>query len=81
MARKDRSNGKKGGVICFCVKTSISFSEVKLPVCNNNLEIMEIKVNNVAIFNVYYPPSDLIDKTCLSLITKFPYDFNTHQNM
>ena len=33
---------------------------------------MGMKVSNVAIFNVYNPPSNSIDKTCLSLITKFP---------
>ena len=33
---------------------------------------MGIKVSNVAIFNVYNPPSNSLDKTCLSFITKFP---------
>ena len=33
---------------------------------------MGIKVSNVAIFNVHKPLSNSIDKTCLSLITKFP---------
>ena len=70
--RKDRSNGNKGGGICFCVKNAISFSEIRLPECSNSIEIMEIKVSNVAIFNVYNPPANSIDKTCLSFITKFP---------
>ena len=84
--RKDRSNGKKGGDICFCVKNTISFSEIRLPECSNSIEIMGIKVSNVAIFNVYNPPSNSIDKTCLSFITKFPKviicgDFNAHHKM
>ena len=34
---------------------------------------MGIKVSNGAIFIVYNPPSNSIDKTCLSFITIFPY--------
>ena len=83
--RKDRSNGKKGG-ICLCVKNTISFSEIRLPECSNSIEIMGIKVSNVAIVNVYNPPSNSIDKRCLPLITKFPEviicgDFNAHHKM
>ena len=84
--RRDRSNGKKGGGICFWVKNTISFSEIKLSVCSNNLEIMGIKVSNVAILNLYNLPSNSIDKTCLSFITQFPNvmicdDFNAHHKM
>ena len=84
--RKDRSNGKKGGGICFCVKNTISFSEIRLPECSKSIEIMGIKVSNAAIFIVYNPPSNSLDKTCLSFITKFPIviicgDFNAHHKM
>ena len=84
--RKDRSNGKKGGDISFCVKTTIFFSEIRLPECSNSIETMGIKVSNVAIFNVYNPLSNSIDKTCLSFITKFPKviicgDFNARHKM
>ena len=86
MIRKDRSNGKKRGGICFCVENTISFSEIRLPECSKSIEIMEIKVSNVAIFNVYNPPSNSIDKTYLLFITKFPNviicgDFNAHRKM
>ena len=84
--RKDRSNGKKGGGICFCVKNTISFSEIRQPECSKSIEIMGIKVSNAAIFSVYNPPSNSLDKTCLSFITQFPIviicgDFNAHHKM
>ena len=85
MTTKDRSNGKKGG-ICFCVKNTISFSELRLPECSNNLEIMGIIVSNEAIFNVNNPQSNSIDKTCPSCIFECPNviicgDFNAHNKM
>ena len=86
MIRNDRSNGKKEGAICLCVKNTIPFSEIRLPECSNSQEIMGINVGNIAIFNVYNLPSNSIDKTCLSFITKFPNviicgDFNAHHKM
>ena len=37
--RKDQSNGKKGGGICFCFKNTISFSEIRLPECGKPVTV------------------------------------------
>ena len=84
--KKISKQWKKKGGICFCVKNTTYFSEFRQPVCSNNLEIMGIKVSNGAIFILYNPPSNSIDKMCLPFISIFPYviiygDFTAHCKM
>ena len=63
--RKDRSNGKKGGGICICIKQNIFFSEKAFPNSHNDMEFMAIKVSGIVIFNVYNPPANPIDNNVL----------------
>ena len=78
---------KKEKVFAFALKIKTLFLFKKLDYQSAVIvEIIGIKVSNVAIFNVYHPPSNSLDKTWLSFITKFPNviicgDFNAHHKM
>jgi len=50
------------------------------------MEIMDLKVSNTVIINVYNPPSNPIDKKVFAHISKFPNviicgDFNAHHKI
>ena len=84
--RKDRSNGKRGGDICICIKQSIPLSEVVILDSQNDMESMAIKVSDIVILNIYNPPTNLIDDNVLLFVTKFRKviisgDFNAHHKM
>ena len=84
--RKDRSNGKRGGGICICIKQNILFSEIAVSISHNDMESMAIKVSGIVILNVYNPPANPIDNNVLQFIANFCHaiicgEFNAHHKM
>jgi len=47
MIRKDRPRALgMGGGICICVRNTLYFSEIRIPVINSCLEVMRITIND-----------------------------------
>jgi len=87
MIRKDspRALGKGGG-ICICVRNTLSFSEIRIPVISSCLEVMGITLNDYAIVNVYNPPRYIMTILDMGFLSRFRRiillgDFNSHHKM
>ena len=87
MIRKDRPRALgKGGGICICVRNTLSFSEIRIPVINSYLEVIGITINDYAIINVYNPPRNIMNILDLGFLSRFRRiillgDFNSHHTM
>jgi len=70
--RKDRPRALgKGGGICICVRNTLSFSEIRIPVINSCLEVMGITINDYAIINVYNPPRNIMTILDMGFLSRF----------
>jgi len=64
--RKDRPpHLGKGGGLCIAVKQSIAYSDVTT-VSHTALEAMDIKLNDLYLFNIYNPPGTNLDQQFLT---------------
>ena len=89
MIREDRKSNSGGG-LAFLVHNSIPFQSLPKPRVDDHLEYMAIKVDNIAILNIYIPPASSCSSGYRpSLLPYFPTntesiilgDFNAHDSL